>query len=249
MITQSTSISFSIVSHGNGNIIKNLLSDIKDTCKLDYEVILTINIPENQDYLNSFQDMPIKKIFNKSIKGFGANNNQAFQYSKGDYFLVINPDIRIENFNFELFLKNFEDKNVAVCGPVIMHSSGNMEDSPRKFPTLKRLLKRRIFNGNQIDYSFKDKSITVDWIGGMFMMFPRYMFKDLNGFNEEFFMYMEDAEICREAYQHNLKIIFDPNFSVIHLGQRKNRKEIKYLFYHIKSLFIFLFKKRKKSLI
>jgi GT2 family glycosyltransferase len=238
-------ISFSIVSHGSGKLIKNLLKDIRETCKINYEVILTINISEKLDYLEPYADMPIKKIVNRRVKGFAANNNHAFKFSNGDYFLVINPDIRLGDFNFELFLKNFDKKNVAVCGPKIIHSSGKVEDSPRKFPTIKRLIKRRILNGDQIDYSFNDKPISVDWVGGMFMMFPSKIFHNIGGFNEEFFMYMEDAEICREANRRSLYVIFNPTFSVIHLGQRKNRKELKYLLFHIKSLLIFLLKRRR----
>jgi GT2 family glycosyltransferase len=76
-------------------------------------------------------------------------------------------------------------------------------------------------------------------------MFPSKIFHNIGGFNEEFFMYMEDAEICREANRRSLYVIFNPTFSVIHLGQRKNRKELKYLLFHIKSLLIFLLKRRR----
>ena len=240
-------LTFSIVSHSNGELIRELLHDIRRTCKLDYEIIITINTPEDINFLSTFNDLPILVIHNKIIKGFGENHNQAFKRSNSDYFLVINPDIKIMEFDFESFLITFDDKKVAICGPKVIHSSGRIEDSPRKFPTIFSLIARRLFKKNQIDYLIGSNLINVDWIGGMFMVFSSKDYRNLEGFNEDFFMYLEDAEICREVKRINKTVVFNPNFSVIHITERKSRRNLKYFLIHCKSLWIFLFKTRKKN--
>ena len=243
---QNTKIAFSIVSHNNANLVDKLINEIQKTCYLSFQIVLTINIPENTDFLEKYKNLQIITIFNQSIRGFGENHNCAFNKSNADFFFVLNPDISFKKFNFVSFLQNFENKSVSICGPKIIHPSGRVEDSPRKFPTIYKLIKRRVLKKDQIDYLLGDMPFPVDWVGGMFMAFNSDCYKKLNGFNENFFMYLEDAEICRESKRIKGLVIFDPNHSVIHYGERKNRREIKYFLIHLKSLLLFLlFKKRK----
>ena len=87
-------ITLSIVSHEQGQLVASLLSDIQRELSGDFEVLLTLNVPENEDFLNAEFSFPLKIIRNAQPKGFGANHNAAFVESEGQYFAVINPDIR-----------------------------------------------------------------------------------------------------------------------------------------------------------
>lgn len=238
----------SIVSHKNGNLIKNLLSDLNSLIplsRLEVQIILTLNLPESEDFILGYQNLSIDIIRNKKIKGFGANHNYAFKKGDSDYFCVINPDVRMVKNVFDELVSMFKN-DIAVIGPRVISPSGSLEDSFRKFPTISSLIERK-FTSYSIDYKFeKDSSFQVDWVAGMFMIFDSSLYKKINGFDEGYFMYLEDADICRQFRLKNLKTIYVSKFEVVHHARRASRKKIKYLFWHIRSLVRFILKGKIK---
>ena len=93
----------SVVSHDQGHLIKKLFESLNKLHFPDFlnvYVHLVINIPEDEDFIDDLNlDLVIYR--NSLKKGFGANNNQAFKSMQSDYFLVINPDIQIIDFDFK----------------------------------------------------------------------------------------------------------------------------------------------------
>lgn len=236
MITHS----FSIVSHGQGVLVVNLLNDLKKLQIKNYEIILTFNILEDEDFLKNFNDLPIIVIRNKYINGFGSNHNSAFKNSSGKYFYVLNPDIRIPGLKFDDLIQNFNDKRVGVVAPIVYSANGAVEDSFRKFPTVYSLLRRKLFHCNDADYSFSNFPITVDWVAGMMMIIPRSVYIEIKGFDEKYFMYFEDVDLCLKINSINMKVVLDPRNYVIHDAQRASRKKFQYFIWHLKSAFRFL---------
>ena len=102
-------------------------------------IILTINVPEEEQFLTPFTDLVI--IRNVRPLGYSANHNQAFASWESDFFLVLNPDIRLGNF--EIFsLASRMGARTLVCAPVVRSSRGSIEDSARRFPTSLGMLQR-----------------------------------------------------------------------------------------------------------
>ena len=137
-------ISISIVSHGHGFMINQVLKDFDNLGLTNYEILLTINIKEDLNFLNSFQHLPIVLIQNKSPKGFGRNHNEAFAIAKGAIFIVSNPDIRIKKFDPEHILSLFESnnpENKGIVSPLIFNLSGEFDEFSRPFPTFITILK------------------------------------------------------------------------------------------------------------
>jgi len=237
-------ISLSITSHGQFELVKNLLDDIEKYCIPEsintnntIEIILTINIPEElpTEFTYSF---PLKIIRNMTPKGFGANHNQAFLESSGEYFCVLNPDIRLLNNPFPELIKH----NTGVTAPQIIDESGHIQDSAREFLTPLRLLKR-IFNKFFKKSSYKNNIniIHPDWVAGMFMVLPKKIYKAINGFDERYYLYCEDMDICWRLRKKGYEVTLDKNTKAIHAAQRDSHKKLKYLYWHVKSLFIFFF--------
>jgi GT2 family glycosyltransferase len=109
-------LSISIVSHGQGDLLRNLLADFSEFgVDVTYEVLLTINLPEDESFLSEYVHLPIKVIRNLSPHGFGENHNHAFAESNGEFFVVVNPDIRLSNFEFHPLLDYFNDRLNSVC--------------------------------------------------------------------------------------------------------------------------------------
>lgn len=246
MNTPNIQITFSIVSHGQGDLIVNLLRDIRQSRISQYEIILTLNLHEDEGYINEFSDLPIKVIRNNEIKGFGANHNSAFDVSAGSYFIVVNPDIRLIDFDISPVLEFFESgSSVGACAPVVVSSKRTIEDSVRYYPTtlllIKRIIRRLLKLNNAPDYVWTDSPIKVDWAAGMFVIFKREAFKSVKGFDERYFMYYEDADICKRMKHKGWNVFLHPKFTVIHDAQRASWKSLRHLKWHVSSILRVLF--------
>jgi N-acetylglucosaminyl-diphospho-decaprenol L-rhamnosyltransferase len=239
-------ISLSIVSHGQGILVKNLLREVQKSNLIHYEIILTLNIPEDEKFLNEFTDLPIKLIRNKKRKGFGSNHNSAFKISAGNYFLVINPDILFSDYDLKPVIDFLENNpSIGVCAPLVRSVSGLLEDSVRRDPTFPIILKR-VFNRfasikNLSDFTSTGAPLEIDWAAGMFLIFRKNAFNDVGGFDEHYFMYYEDADICKRLRRMGWKIFLYPQFSVIHEAQRASAKNLSHLKWHLESLIRILF--------
>ncbi|OWS71981.1 hypothetical protein CBI30_03875 [Polynucleobacter aenigmaticus] len=233
-------ITFSIVSHGQSILISNLLSDLSKLKKIYFEVIITVNIPEDLSLYEGYS-FPIFIINNFSPKGFGDNNNTAFSYSNTPWFIIINPDIRIQTINIFSLLTVFQNQNIAAVAPLILSSDGQIQDSFRRFPTLYILVKRFFLGLRGLDYKVMTNPFPVDWIAGMFIIFRSSYYAKVGGFDQNrFYMYFEDADICYRFYKLGFKVFVDPSEHVFHDAQRSSRRNLKYFRWHLISAFRFL---------
>lgn len=222
-------------------MVDTLLSDLEkfsDTTVIG-EIIITSNITEDLDF--NTKKLPIKIIKNEQPKGFAANHNTAFKVSVGKYFCVLNPDIRLTTNPFNQLMSQLAKLKVGMIAPAIVDMDGNIEDSVRKFPTITRLLKRLLVGKHDSYIGFEDKDIFYpDWVAGMFMLFDREAYEKINGFDESFFLYYEDTDICARLWKNNLPLAVLPQIRVIHEAQRQSHKQLKYLRWHLSSMLRFI---------
>ncbi len=233
-------ITLSIVSHGQGQLIKNLLRDIAQGIDISYEIILTLNIPEDESFLREYDTLPLHIIRNVSVKGFGANHNAAFAQSHGKCFAIVNPDIRSQSLSLRPLLETLAIEGVGACGPAVYSSDENLEDSARRFPTLWRFFKRKVSRTRSSDYVWQKTAIQVDWLAGMFIVFNRNAYTQVGGFDERYFMYLEDTDICRRLSLAGWCVLLQPSSKVIHDAQRSSRRNLQHLFWHLCSALRFL---------
>lgn len=233
-------ISISVVSHGQFGLVKNLLDDLEKYCsELNFELILTLNLPEHVE-LCSYR-FPVHIISNEHVKGFGENHNAAFAVAEGDFFCVVNPDVRLTNNVFDALLPFHIEKDAGLTAPVVSNSAGELEDSARRFPSplsigLKVLgLTRR---AEKLSNSF---SSSPDWVAGMFMLFNSAEYKALGGFDERYFLYYEDVDICARLALKGRSVLMCQTANVIHDAQRSSHKSFKYLRWHLSSMLRFFF--------
>ena len=240
-----SSLLISIVSHHQNEMVCNLLQDFE---KLDYSnlnctFVITINAGKliNKNLLP--KNLNIEIIKNNQVKGFGKNHNFAFKQIESDYFIVCNPDIRIKSFNLNKFLESFSREKIAAVGPKVLDLHGNIEDSKRKFPSFFNLFSRKFFAARDDYKSLENhKNIFhVDWLAGMFVAFDSKKFKEIKGFDERYFLYLEDADICRRLKSKSEFVLYNGEQSVIHDARRDSGRNINYFFMHLKSMLRFLF--------
>lgn len=237
-------ISISIVSHNQGSLVNTLLNNLTHygdpTC---IEVILTLNVPELLPIEVENAPYTITVVKNVTPKGFGANHNAAFRLAKGNRFCVLNPDIRLNDNPFPILLNEMEPQGAAVISPAVLSLTGKLEDSVRRFPTLSSLA-GKILGGDDGRYPFVigDETFSADWVGGMFMLFQSDYFKRVGGFDEHFFLYYEDVDICARLWNAGGRVLACPQVQVIHDARRTSRRNFRYLRWHVTSMLRYLLK-------
>lgn len=220
--------SFSVISHNQIELVRKLLYTIEDLVE-NYEVILTNNT--EQDVSEFYETKNLKIIQNTCAKGFGENHNYAFNNSSGEYFVVINPDIIITQWPSD---ENFQ-KGCIYTG-MVYAPNGAKSDNVRGYPSVPNMIMR---------YMKYSKNYHSTWFAGMFLIFHYEDYLTLSGFDERFFMYLEDTELCFRAKKQNMRLIESDNIRLTHDSQRYSRKKIKYLFIHVLSLIKFYLKHPK----
>jgi N-acetylglucosaminyl-diphospho-decaprenol L-rhamnosyltransferase len=237
---KSGEITLSVVSHGQPELVRQLLADI-DAIGADgflKEVIITNNISRISDF--TLDSIPLKIINNKSPKGFGENHNSAFKHCSSPYFCVVNPDIRTSVDPFESLLEFIEENPFGVVGPKVINLLGQVEDSARPFPIFFTLFKKLLRDKSASLYPDNNIPNLPDWVAGMFMLFDSKAFQEVGGFDERYFLYYEDADICARLRNAGWGIGYCRDAEVIHDARRDSHRKLRYLKWHVSSMIRFL---------
>jgi GT2 family glycosyltransferase len=240
LVIPAPKISISVVSHGQIHLVANLLHDLTQFCHVStFELILTLNLYEVLPFAVDEFSFPIKIIYNAKPLGFAANHNQAFIESTGEFFCVMNPDIRLHDNPFAVLLAGLLDKSVGVIAPLILNEKGVMEDSVRRFPTPLIILCKALGGCKSSDYVVNDQLLFPDWVGGMFMLFSREMFSAIRGFDDSYFLYYEDVDLCARLTLRGYRVCLSPKSKVIHQAQRTSHHNPRYFCWHFASMMRF----------
>ena len=230
-------LSLSIVSHGQIELVSLLLADIKMHCNAAaVEVILTVNIPEHLPVTPETFPFSLTVIQNLVPQGFGRNHNQAFRQARGEFFGVINPDVRIGSDMFASLLAGLNLPSAGVVAPLVVNPLGAIENSARHFPTPLTILCKLFGRCQGADYFVGEAPVYPDWVGGMFMLFRCDVYQQLGGFNEKYFLYYEDVDICARIWLNGLRVALIPEAKVTHEARRSSHQQAAYLLMHIRSM-------------
>lgn len=228
-------LSLSIVSHGHGALVRDLLGDIARAGR-GVEVLLTLNVPETLPFDPATFDFPLRVIVNAAPKGFGANHNAAFRLARGGRFGVLNPDVRFDSDPFPALLAELADPAAGVVAPAVYSPAGAIEDSARKFPTLGSLARKALAGAPPLDYAVGDRTFSPDWVAGMFMLMRRDAFERARGFDERYFLYYEDVDLCRRLRGLGYDVRLVPGARVTHDARRRSRSNLRHALSHLASM-------------
>lgn len=229
----SALIDVSTVAHAHGNMVGDLVAKLQCFPEVG-QIILTHNIPDNDGVVEAENTRIIQ---NATPKGFGANHNAAFAHSTAPYFCVLNPDIELPTNPFPALLAALNGSGTSVLAPGVVNSAGYPEDSARRFPTLRRLA-TKLIGGHDGRYALKPTQgpTPVDWMAGMFMLFRAEDFKAIGGFDEKFFLYYEDVDICTRLWKAGRPVMVCPQVQVVHDAQRASHKNWQFMKWHAASM-------------
>jgi GT2 family glycosyltransferase len=176
-------------------------------------------------------------------QGFGANHNQAFNFCTADLFCIINPDISFQENPFPRLIMSTAVSRAGLVAPVVKNLDGIIEDSVRKFPSPFSIFRRRFF-GYQDNYVFLEGApdFCPDWVGGMFMLFHASAYDEIKGFDERYFLYVEDVDICTRLWKAGYRVVLCPSVAIFHDARRESHKSWQHLRWHFYSLSRYFFK-------
>ena len=221
-------------------------------------VIYNQNLDILKRAIDSFLNIPLKKkifIIDNSSKtklenevshedleyiylhkniGFGAGHNYVIKKLNSDFHLILNPDIEFNpSIISSLINKLQKQENVSFITPKIIYPNSDTQFVCRRHPTILNLLKRKIgiSKYNYVEEP-QGKVFYPEFIHGCFMLFKTKDFKMLNGFDERYFLYLEDADICRKIENSEKKILYYPKVEAIHHHQKGSAKSPKLFLIH-----------------
>ena len=247
-------ISISIVTFNNESTILRTLESIISNMDKSLSFIIYVFDNASKDntvkIIEDLNNQDIKIIRSPENFGFGKGHNFVLSSVNSKYHIVINPDITIENnIIFEMYkhMESFQD--IGLLSPLMKYPDGKIQYLCKRNPTLFDLLIRLVFpkgfKKRQASFTMRDTNYNsffkIEYASGCFMFFRTSLLKKINGFDESFFLYLEDADITRRINQI-ANTIFFPNNYVIHDWQRGPHKNLKLLLINIKSVFYY-FKK------
>lgn len=162
--------------------------------------------------------------------GFARANNIAFSQSKGDFIILLNPDAFVEHDAIANALQfMLSTPSAAACGGLIMDKDGHAAPSARRFPTLfakvcrmwglaDRFAGSLLFDAHDYRHASIDAPFPVDWVPGTFTVLRRAALGNGVLFDERFFMYYEETDLCLRLRKQGYQVWFLPTARVSHIG-------------------------------
>lgn len=245
-------LTFSIVAYKNYGQIINAVNTInKFTNNFSKEIIIVDNT-EKEDRKNYSEDINkltsltnVTLVVNNANLGFGKANNIALERAQGAFFVICNPDILLIENSFDKILP-YMKKNTSIGAviPKLIDKNHKIEPVYRReltpydvfiryFHPFNTFSKRRAYHTMQ-DMDFT-KPFQVPFGQGSFLVVRTSLMKQLNGFDERYFMYVEDADLCKRINQVSLLEYF-PYTSVVHLWEKGSHRNFKLMKWHIQAM-------------
>lgn len=234
-------ITVSIVSHGHGKHIEALLNDLALPGNHEYiNVILRFNKPEATNLYARNWPFPLEIVYNNRGQGFSANHNATFrqfcELGTLGFFCVLNPDIRLQAGTMAALLACCErSPGVALIAPQVCAPDGQFEANARQLPAPGEILRKGVmrFLGQGLQ---EERSDSWDWFAGMFMLFDVAAFRAVGGFDERYFLYYEDVDICCRLRLAGMALRYCPTVTVVHDAQRGSHRNFGLFLRHLSSV-------------
>lgn len=238
-----TELSFSVVSHGHGPLLERLLSQLDAELTLKgARIVVTLNLRNEVFDPMQYPSLDVIVIRNDVPRGFGANHNSAFERCNSRWFAILNPDLALagpEPFT-DMMAHGVASavSNVAVIAPQVVSVALVPEDSVRANLTPWSLVRRRLLGDRKpLDAKRAARRGTpFYWLAGMCLLVRTDAFRTLGGFDERFFLYCEDFDLCARMYNSGYAIMLDTEVRIIHEAQRDSHRSLRHLRWHLSSL-------------
>lgn len=250
-------LSIVLVTFNSQNTINNCVNSIGLKSQITDGIIIVDNASKDKTIEILKRRFPgrIKLIKYRKNLGFAKAANQGAKIAKGEYLLFLNPDTVVKSNCIESMLEFAKNKkDAAIVGCKVLNPDGSLQPSSGRFPTISNIIFDRMPIINKIiqteQIRLKDyykKVQKPDWVTGAFFLAKREVFEKLGGFDERYFLYVEDVDFCYRVKKAGYKIYYNPNAEIIHYDQGKSPQRKNFKAKQMRKGFTIYFEKYKPN--
>lgn len=226
-------ISIVIVTHNSTPALKSCLASLHQTLEGVEAELVVVDNGSNDDspeqIRHQFPNALV--VVNDRNRGFAAACNQALKETTGEFVLLLNPDVRLDSGCLDSLRSVIQDDHKAgAVAPRMRYADDSFQATCRRFPTIYNMLFSRgsilgkLFGGSRI-YTLPDypETTIVDAVAATVLMISRSLMVRMGGFDERFFLYMEDTDLCLRLKSLGYHNYFVPTAGGVHdWGQGSN---------------------------
>ncbi|QLG87793.1 glycosyltransferase family 2 protein [Chitinibacter bivalviorum] len=231
-------LSVIVVSYNNAPEITSCLCSIQAACgALRYETYVVDNASNDGCAELVAQNFPdITLIASPVNLGFAAGNNLAFAHVRGRYIALINPDARPAAESLaEAVAWMDEHAQIGLAGGQLLDEEGHNQPSARCFPSLlndflaisglaAKFANNRFFGRFDRTWANPAEAAQVDWVPGAFAIIRHQALRQVGHFDERFFLYYEEVDLCRRLKRAGYQIWYQPQWQAVHIGGVSSRR-------------------------
>lgn len=227
-------LSIIILNYKQKGLVKQCIKGIyQSKIRVPFEILVVDNHSEDGclEMVREFYP-EVRGISIDKNRGFAYGNNRGIEKSRGEYILILNPDIAIVEGAVEEMIRFLDHHpKVGIIGPKLIHPDGTIQYSCRRFPTILTPLYRRTFFGKLpfakkhiASYLMKEwdhqEARDVDWLFAACILVRREALEKVGYFDDRFFLYYEDLDLCRRFWERGYEVWYLPKVELVHYHQR-----------------------------
>ena len=249
-----------VVNYNGGDfLIRCLRSVTEQAGEARVEIVVVDNDSRDGSADRALADQPQSAIIrNKTNRGFGAAANQGIRATAAPFILLLNPDAEILSGTLSGLLKVAADRpRAGAIGPVVRDPDGTIYPSARKVPTIWEAVGHSFITPFKPDNRFAraykmvewDRAAErpVEWVSGSSMLLRRSALQEVGLFDERFFMYVEDVDLCTRLLAGGWEVWFTPELEVLHVGGVSTKGRRRMTLEHSKSVYRYFVKHRSSG--
>ena len=218
-----------LVNYNSGTELRRALESIEREARGSWEAVVVDNASTDGSEAAALEFPQVRLVRNQENVGFARGVNQAVAGCRAARILVMNPDCQLMPGSLSPLMAMLDsDAKCAIAAPRILDPDGSPQGNARGDPdmltglfgrtsSLRRTLPGlEVARRNVVDGTKDDESIRVDWVSGACMLARREAMAAVGGFDERYFMYWEDADLCRRLRERGYTIRYVPAASAVH---------------------------------
>lgn len=269
LLAMTPQVSIIILNYCQAGLVKQLLLLLQ---KMTLSFTTGIIVVDNTSPYKSTKDLQekfigVNFIFSDSNRGYAAGNNLGINQARGEYILILNPDLAPSAQSLEeLYKFMVQNPGVGMAGPKLLNADGSYQLTCGNFPDWRMPFYRRTRLGKTVkgqqwldNYLMRTwdhrQTKAVPWLFGAALMVRRQALAQVGLLDERYFLYVEDMDWCRRFWEKGWQVWYVPNSQIIHFHQRESLEggglgdlANAYTRIHIISWFKYLWKFRGKKL-